>query len=79
MGDVPSCSFEEGFPVDWDEEFFIHFTHLFPLPHHFPHTGPGQPTRWRHVTPPSGITSLREVARFLDSRGIGDPRRSTPG
>jgi hypothetical protein len=151
MGDVPSRSFEEGFPVNHDEEFFI-FTHLFPLPHHFPHTGPGQPTCWRHVTTLSRVTSavisllrkvpdmspdptvviggsgcniphlvtktltsytckerpavwneascscqqgrlhsgraplgasiettLREVACFLDSRGIGDPRRSTLG
>jgi hypothetical protein len=46
-----------GFPVNHDEEFFIHFTHLFPIPHHFPHAGPGQPTCWQHVTPPGGITS----------------------
>jgi hypothetical protein len=24
-------------------------------------------------------TTLQEVARFLDSRGLGNPRRSTPG
>jgi hypothetical protein len=33
--------------------------------------------------PPSAMlvieTTLREVARFLDSWGLGDPRRSTPG
>jgi hypothetical protein len=32
--------------------------------------------------PPSGMsieTTLQKVAKFLDSRGLGDPRRSTPG
>jgi hypothetical protein len=32
LGDVPSSSFEEGFPEGTDEQFLAHFTNRFPHP-----------------------------------------------
>jgi hypothetical protein len=55
MGDIPSCSFEEGFPEGTDEQFLAHFTNPFPLP--LPFSPNSQPSSWRLVTPPSGIVS----------------------
>jgi hypothetical protein len=53
MGDIPSCSFEEGFPEGSDEQFLAHFTNRFPLP--LPFLPNSQPGSWRLVTPPSRI------------------------
>jgi hypothetical protein len=57
MVDVPTQSFEEGFPEGSDEKFLAYFAHRFPLPPSFPHTSNGQPDSWQLVTPPSGIVS----------------------
>jgi hypothetical protein len=57
MGDVPSGSFEEGFPEGSDEKFLAYFAHRFPLPPSFPHTSNGQPDSWQLVTPLSRIVS----------------------
>lgn len=57
MGDVPSRSYETGFPEGTDDEFLASFSHQFPLPEHFQHVSKNQPTSWRLVTPPTGIVS----------------------
>jgi hypothetical protein len=55
MGDIPSRSFEEGFPKGTDDKFLAHFTNCFPLPTPFmPNSQPGS---WKLVTPPSRIIS----------------------
>jgi hypothetical protein len=55
MGNIPSCSFKEGFPEGTDEQFLAHFTTWFPLP--LPFLPNSQPSSWRLVTPPSRIVS----------------------
>jgi hypothetical protein len=57
MGDIPSRSFEEGFPEGSYKKFQAYFAHRFPLPPSFPHMFNGQPDSWQLVTPPSGIVS----------------------
>ena len=57
MADVPSRSFEEGFPADQDDAFLKYFAHRFPLPACFPRGSPDQPTCWRLVTPPKEVIS----------------------
>jgi len=57
MADVPSRSFEEGFPADQDDKFLQYFANRFPLPTHFPSGSPDQPTFWRLVTPPKELVS----------------------
>lgn len=50
LGDIPSRSYEEGFPSDQDDEAFLaDFSRRFPLP---PQLG-----SWRLVQPPTAITS----------------------
>jgi hypothetical protein len=42
MDDIPSRSFEEGFPEGTDNQFLAHFTNRFPLPTPFtPNSQPG--------------------------------------
>jgi hypothetical protein len=53
MGNIPLCSFKEGFPEGMVEQFLAHFTNQFPLP--LPFSPNSQPGSWRLVTPPSGI------------------------
>jgi hypothetical protein len=55
MGDIPSRSFEEGFPERMDDQFLAHFTNHFPLPTLF--MPDSQPGSWKLVTPPSRIIS----------------------
>jgi hypothetical protein len=56
MGNIPSRSFEEGFPEGTDNQFLAHFlTNHFSLP--TPFTPDSQPGSWKLVTPPSGIIS----------------------
>lgn len=50
LGDIPSRSFEEGFPDHADAAFLAHFAHKFPLP---PQLG-----SWRLVRPRAAITSV---------------------
>jgi len=57
MGDVPSRSFEEGFPEGTDNMFLEAFAHQFPLPASFPRISVSQPSSWRIVTLPEGIVS----------------------
>jgi hypothetical protein len=47
MADIPSRSFEEGFPDDQDAAFLASFANQFPLP---PQLG-----SWRSARPPTGI------------------------
>jgi hypothetical protein len=50
LGDIPSRSYEEGFPSDQDDEAFLaDFSRRFPLP--------AQLGSWRLVQPPTAVTS----------------------
>ena len=55
MGDVPSRSYEAGFPEGSDTAFLESFSNQFPLPENFPRITPTQQSSWRIVTPPNGI------------------------
>jgi hypothetical protein len=87
MGNIPSRSFQEGFPKGMDDQFLAHFTSRFPLP--TPSMPNSQPGSWKLVIPPSGriaaVISLlqkapdmsKDPAATIGNSGYAIPRLIT--
>jgi hypothetical protein len=68
MGDIPSRSFEEGFPKGMDNQFLAHFTYRFPLPTPFmPNSQPGSCEDPTATIGDSGYAIPRLITRTLTS------------